>query len=238
MWSGPRNLSTTMMRSFSSRADCACIDEPFYAPWLKTTGAIHPMRDEILAAHPFDADQVIANLAHGIHKNRPLQYEKHMTHHLHPSYARDWFGDVIHAFLIRHPARVLASYAAKMDTVSLEAIGFPQQAEIFDHVATLYGKTPIVIDSDDILRDPSAMVQKLCMALDISFDPAMLTWPAGVHSADGAWATHWYGAVWQSTGFGNAPGPLPTVESDWSEVYEPAMAIYERLSAYRITSQN
>src|SRR5262249_9699853 len=157
MWSGPRNLSTALMRSFGARADTTCVDEPFYAAYLAQTGLDHPMRTEILAAHENDAAVVAATLPHGAHPH-PVFYPKHMTHHMIASMPRAWMAHVRHAFLIRHPARVLASYAKKMETVSLEAIAFPQQAELYEHASALTGKAPVVIDADDVLRDPRGML--------------------------------------------------------------------------------
>src|SRR5260221_14776170 len=54
MWSGPRNISTAMMRAFENRPDAAVVDEPFYAVYLARIGAEHPMRAEALASQPTD----------------------------------------------------------------------------------------------------------------------------------------------------------------------------------------
>lgn len=207
MWSGPRNLSTTMMRSFGARPDTACVDEPFYAAYLTATGLVHPMQSEILASQPADGRVVAEALVGGaVPGGKPVFYQKHMTHHMAPEIPRGWLGQVTNAFLIRDPARVLASYARKMEEVSLEAIGVPQQAELFDRVCQSLGSAPPVVDSDDILADPPGMLRALCAALGIAYTDAMLSWPAGRKPEDGVWAPHWYDAVWQSTGFG-APRP-------------------------------
>ncbi|MEL6112096.1 MAG: HAD family hydrolase [Pseudomonadota bacterium] len=232
MWSGPRNLSTAMMRSFSSRPDCQCIDEPFYAAWLKETGANHPMRAEILHHHETDPEAVSRTLAAGMPGDRPLHYEKHMTHHGGAALLDHNFHGVRHAFLIRHPARVLASYAAKMTDVSLAAIGFTQQSALFDRLRKETGKTPVVIDADAILRDPVRMLSALCAALDIPYLPAMLTWPAGPHPADGVWARHWYASIHASTGFGAPPGPLPAIAPAHETIAAEAQGIYDRLGVY------
>ncbi|MBN8607813.1 MAG: hypothetical protein J0L81_12930 [Caulobacterales bacterium] len=233
MWSGPRNLSTAMMRSFGARADTSCIDEPFYAAYLAITGLDHPMRDEIIAAHPTDPYAIATEMAAGAPAT-PIVYQKHMTHHMIADVPRDWMAYVTNAFLVRHPARVLASYARKMDEVSLEAIGFAQQAELFDQAAQRAGHAPVVVDSDDILRDPRGVLMALCAALGIPFDAAMLHWAPGPRAEDGVWAPHWYDAVWQSTGFADPPGPLPTLPLELVAVLEQALPIYERLSAHKI----
>ena len=233
MWSGPRNLSTAMMRSFGSRLDTTCVDEPFYAAFLTLTGADHPMRDDILAAHETDPHRVAADMISGASK-AAIVYQKHMTHHMVEGIPRDWMEQVTNAFLIRHPARVLASYARKMEAISLEAIGFSQQIELFEAARSLSGETPVVIDSDTILADPEAALKSLCTRLSIPFDPAMLAWQPGPKPEDGAWAPHWYDAVIASSGFGAPPGPLPDLPKHAQPVLEQALPIYERLADYAV----
>lgn len=231
MWSGPRNLSTAMMYAFGNRADCAVVDEPFYAVYLTRTGLTHPMRAEILAAQPDDPETVIQALTGPIPGNKPHFYQKHMCHHMIDSVPRDWIGGMRNVFLIRHPARVVASYSEKHDERTLEALGFVQQAEIFDTVA---GDNPIVIDSHDIRADPEGMLRRLCTALDLDWDPAMLHWPAGGHPSDGVWAPHWYGAVHRSTGFAGAEGALPDLTGEAAALAEAAMPYYRRLEAAKL----
>ena len=234
MWSGPRNMSTTMMRSFGARSDCQCVDEPFYAAYLKATGLQHPMSDEIFASQSSIPDEVIAELTGPIHSASSVFYQKHMTHHMVTHIPRDWMVACRNVFLIRHPARVIPSYARKMEKISLEAIGFPQQLSLFERAAELEGQTPLVIDSTDILRAPETKLRTLCAALNIEWQPAMLTWSAGPKPEDGAWAPHWYDAVWKSTGFAEAPGSLPEVPVEYQAIYEDALAIYEILAEHRL----
>lgn len=234
MWSGPRNMSTTMMRSFGARADTVCVDEPFYAAYLKLTGLKHPMSEEIFASQSSDPGCVAADMANSPDPEARVFYQKHMTHHMVAEIPRDWMAACRNVFLIRHPARVIPSYARKMDEVSLEAIGFPQQLSLFEQATRLEGRTPLVIDSTDILRDPPAMLEALCAALDLAWTEDMLSWAAGAKPEDGAWASHWYDAVWRSTGFGPAPGARPRVSEKLRHVYEPALEIYETLATHRL----
>ena len=222
MWSGPRNLSTAMMYAFGNRSDCIAVDEPLYAAYLAQTGLVHPMQDAILASQPTNAQDALMAL------NQPqtLQYEKHMTHHMLPTFSRDWLGDVKNAFLIRHPARVIASYQAKRESPTFDDLGFAQQLQLFE---TFGG---VVIDSADIRADPRQMLGKLCDALGILFDEAMLSWPCGPKDFDGVWADHWYGAVHNSTGFSGAEGPLPEVTKENAPLLERALPIYETLSKH------
>lgn len=226
MWSGPRNLSTAMMYAFGARDDFTVMDEPFYAAYLAATGADHPMADEIIAAHEADPERV--GLACGQVGATHL-YMKHMPHHMLEGFPMAWARDCVNVHLIRHPARVIASYAAKRDAPTLEDIGFVQQSRVFDQLGG------VVIDSTDIRADPQGMLRALCAAIDLPFDPAMLHWPAGARAEDGIWARHWYGAVHASTGIAGAEGPSPEVEPALRPLLDAALPYYLRLHARRLS---
>ncbi|WP_246036061.1 sulfotransferase [Aliishimia ponticola] len=228
MWSGPRNLSTAMMYSFGARAEFSVLDEPFYAAYLDATGLDHPMRAEILDTMETDPAVVAQQF-----QTKHSLYTKQMTHHILDGFPRDWFANARHAFLIRHPARVVASYAVKREAPTLDDIGFVQQCEIFEEVRAM-GTDPVVVDSFDIRQDPEATLRKLCTALGLDWDPAMLHWPAGGHQSDGVWAAHWYGAVHKSTGFADPEGPLPEIADDLKPLVDAAMPSYDRLAAFKI----
>jgi len=234
MWSGPRNLSTAMMYAFGARADCAVVDEPFYAAYLAKTGLDHPMRAEILAAQSQDPKQVADDLLRPIPGGKPHFYQKHMTQHMIDGVPRDWMADVVNVFLIRHPARVVASFNAKYDHPTLTDIGFVQQAALYDHTRAL-GGTPVVINSADIRRDPAKMLERLCSAIGLDWTSKMLHWPAGGHADDGVWASHWYGAVHGSTGFAPAEGALPDLTPEQARLADSAMPSYEKLTAQKLT---
>jgi hypothetical protein len=223
-----------MMYAFAARGDCAVWDEPFYAAYLAATGLDHPMREAIIAAGKRDPDMVAAACAGKIPQEQTLFYQKHMTVHMIPEFDRKWMRDVTNVFLIRHPARVVASYAKKREAPTLADIGFVQQAELFDAVSDRIGYPPPVIDSADILSKPKESLTKLCKALDIGFTEKMLSWPSGPKPYDGIWASHWYGAVHRSTGFEAAEGALPDLPDDYARLADAALKHYEELSAYRL----
>jgi hypothetical protein len=200
MWSGPRNISTAMMRAFENRGDCAVVDEPFYAHYLAQTGLDHPGRDEIVGAGETDWRRVVAALTQTAPMDRPLLYQKHMTHHMLPTIAHDWFARVTHVFLIRDPREVLTSYLKTRPHATADDIGVLQQAALYDEIASSLGAPP-VIDADDFLQRPEAHLRALCAHLGIDFTPRMLHWPAGPRDSDGIWAPYWYDAVVKSTGF-------------------------------------
>lgn len=226
MWSGPRNLSTAMMYAFGARADFSIMDEPFYAPYLAASGADHPMAAQIIAAHETDPAKVAQSC---LCDGTPHLYMKHMPHHMLSGFPIDWAEDCINIHLIRHPARVIASYAAKREAPTLEDIGFVQQADLYQRLGG------IVIDSTDIRARPEAMLRALCEAIGLVFDPSMLHWPAGPRVEDGIWARHWYGAVHRSTGIDGAEGPLPDVLPALQPVLDAALPFYSGLYQRRLS---
>ena len=235
MWSGPRNISTAMMRSFGARPDTAVIDEPFYAAYLAATGLEHPMRDEVLASQPRECSEVISQVLGRVPDDKPIWYQKHMAHHMLPGFGREWLANVRNAFLIRDPAAVLASYVQKRQTVELADIGIVQQRELFEREAQRLGTMPPVVASTDVLTNPAHVLTKLCVALGIPFTDAMLSWPAGRRDSDGVWAPAWYTAVEQSTCFA-APSASAKPESrlpdNLRRIADEARPHYEVLRAH------
>ena len=230
MWSGPRNLSTAMMYSFGARSDFAVVDEPFYAAYLRLTDLQHPMRNEIIGSQPTDPATVVDQLLGSIPAQKPHFYQKHMAQHMIDGVPRDWITQITNVFLIRHPARVAVSFSAKYENPTLADIGFVQQLELYEHLVA-QGHVPVVVDSADIRRDPATMLKRLCAAIDLPWDPAMLSWPAGGHPGDGVWASHWYASVHGSTGFAAAEGPLPSLDGPRGELVKAALPVYEKLRA-------
>lgn len=233
MWSGPRNLSTALMYSFGARPDFDVWDEPFYAAYLTRSGLAHPMRNEIVASGEPDPSAVARACAGSAPNGAAHFYQKHMCHHMLPGIDRGWFAAVSHVFLIRHPARVLASYDRKREAPTLDDIGFRQQQEIFEAVRAA-GAPAVVIDSADIRRAPEAMLRALCGAIGLAFDPAMLHWPTGGHPRDGVWAAHWYDAVHRSTGFAGPEGGLPDLPPELGAVCAQALPIYRELRPHAL----
>jgi hypothetical protein len=219
------------MYAFASRADCAVTDEPFYAAYLAATGIDHPMRNEVIASQPTDPEKVAQALTGPNPGGKPHWYQKHMTLHLIPAFDRSFLTGLTNAFLIRHPAQVIASYARKREAPTLADLGFVQQAELFDRVADLTGTLPPVISAEAIRADPRAALTRLCAALGLPFDPAMLSWAPGPKPQDGVWAPHWYGAVHRSTGFEAPEGPPPDLPPAYQRLADQAMPHYDRLAA-------
>ncbi|MEP6342647.1 MAG: HAD family hydrolase [Maricaulaceae bacterium] len=227
MWSGPRNLSTAMMRSFGSRADCTVWDEPFYAPFLLATGRDDPGRDKILAAHETDAKTVAKHCLQDT--GTDYYFQKHMPLHMLDGFPLCWAKEAKHFFLLRHPKRVIASYVKVRPEVTVEDVGFRAQRRLYDMLTDMTGTPPPVIHSEDILKNPKTALSALCAAIDIPFDAAMLSWEAGPKAEDGAWAPHWYGNVINSTGFAPFNPNIPMIAPQYDRLLSACENDYKAL---------
>jgi hypothetical protein len=233
MWSGPRNISTTMLRSFGARGDCAVSDEPFYGCFLQTTGADHPLREEVIAAMDCDWASVAKAMRGPAPGGQPVWYQKHMPHHMEGSISIADFPNHAHAFLIREPERVIASYGVKRGAAKFEDLGYARLLEYFEW-ARGQGLDPPVIDTSTFLTDPAAKLPVLCERLGIAWDPAMLRWEPGIHPEDGIWASHWYDQVAASSTFGPPPGALPVLNGAAAELAARCRPHYEAMQTYAI----
>jgi hypothetical protein len=239
MWSGPRNISTAMMRAWGNRADTTVIDEPFYAYYLERTGKKHPGAAEVIAQGETDWRKIVNQLTGPVPQSRHegpshIFFQKQMTHHLVPEIDREWIVDLTNCFLVRDPREVILSYIQKNPEPELEDLGFVQQCEVFNFVSAKTKSVPPVVDARDVLQNPERILRLLCDAIGVPFDAAMLSWPPGLRETDGIWAKHWYDDVARSTSFqpykpreGNVPDRL-------REIYEQCRECYERLYQHRL----
>ncbi len=230
MWSGPRTVSTAMMRAWENRPDTVVFDEPLYSFYLSSTGIDHPGRDEVIASQPTSWRAVVSSLASDpLPPGVTIAYAKHMTHHVLPSVDLAAFAPFRHAFLIRDPRSLLASYARVRSAPTVDDLGLRQQAWLFEE----FGGP--VIDSSDVLAAPEEALRALCAALGVPFSASMLSWPAGPRASDGVWAPHWYDSVWRSTGFvSRPPGPPPALDPSLAPLLEECLPYYEKLRKNKI----
>lgn len=233
MWSGPRNISTAMMRSFGNRSDCQAIDEPFYAYYLSKTGLEHPMRDEVIASQPTDWRQVVQNINRPRPAEKPLLYLKHMTQHILPEIGKESLLDHTHCFLIRSPRLVIASFAEKWSGVTADATGFKQQLSLFNYYKER-GAPVCIIEGEDIQKSPEAMIILLCEACGIPYTDRMLSWPPGRRPEDGVWGQHWYNAVEKSSGFAPFVEKEVTLNADLENLAQQLEPYYLEMKQQKI----
>jgi hypothetical protein len=234
MWSGPRNISTAMMRAWGNRADTAVIDEPFYAYYLERTGKKHPKAKEIIIRGETDWRKIVNQLTGSVPPGKQIFFQKQMTHHLLPEIDRKWIVDLTNCFLIRDPREVILSYIKKNPEPTLEDLGFVQQEKIFDFVREQTNSLPVVVDAKDVLENPERTLRLVCNAIGVKFDMAMLTWRPGLRDTDGIWAKHWYDDVARSTSFQPYKSREGAVPDGLKEIYDECRECYERLYQYRL----
>ena len=235
MWSGPRNISTALMRSWESRSDTFVIDEPFYAHYLSVTNVDHPGRDEIIQNGETDQSVVSKGLISDIDDSCSIYFQKHMTHHMIPSVGREWMKDVVNCFLIRDPKDMILSYTKVNSNLSMHLLGLEEQYELFEYVTKINGRAPPVVDSKDILLDPRETLRLLCEKIGVVFSEEMLSWSKGVRDTDGIWAKYWYDNVINSTGFNIYRKKDDDVPSKYLGLYDECIKIYDELAKHKIT---
>ena len=234
MWSGPRNISTAMMRAWENRLDTFVVDEPFYAHYLSKNRVEHPGREEVLLNGEIDSYKVSQGLVKDISNSHKVYYQKHMTHHLLDSVNRDWMKDVINCFLIRNPKDMIISYSKIHSDITRDLLGIEQQKEIFDYVQNFTGEVPPVIDAKDVLLNPRGVLTKFCNRIGIDFSEKMLNWPKGSRDTDGIWGKYWYNNVINSTGFNPYTVKNSEVPDEYKSIYKESLKLYEDLHYLRI----
>ena len=235
MWSGPRNISTAMMRAWGNRPDTFVTDEPLYAHYLKATLAPHPGADEVMAHYENDWRKVVAWISGPVPEGKPIWFQKHMAHHLLPHLELDWLNQLISCFLIREPRAMLTSLIAVTPNPSLPDTGLPQQVKLFERVRASTGKIPSVVDSRDLQNHPRPVLEKLCAAVGVEFTDTMLQWPSGPRATDGIWARHWYASVEQTTTFHPYQPKRAEVPAQFAGLLQDCEALYAQLYPHRIT---
>lgn len=238
MWSGPRNISTALMRSWGSRPDTAVVDEPLYGHYLRwlpeERRREHPGADETIAAMDGDWRLVTNTLLGPVPGNRPIWYQKHMAHHLTPGMDLDWIDGLTNCFLIRDPTAMIASFAKVIPNPTPEDLGLPQQVALFERIVRETRRIPAVVESSAVLKDPERMLNTLCEYIDVPFDRSMLAWESGRRSTDGVWASHWYTRVVESTGFALPNDEHPNPPEHLHDLIHECTKLEERLLKYAL----
>ena len=234
MWSGPRNISTAMMRSWGSRADTFVIAEPIYAYYLSQTDLDHPGREDVLKQGELDCDKVSNDLVSDTKGNCSIYYQKHITHHLLDSIEREWMKSVTNCFLIRNPKDMIISYSKVHPDLNMHLLGLEEQNEIFEYVSNMTGEVPPIIDSKDVLMNPRDILSQFCDRVGVVFSEEMLSWSRGARDTDGNWGKYWYKNVMNSTGFNEYKPKAEAVPIKYQELYEECLSLYKNLHDLRI----
>ncbi len=233
-WSGPRNISTAMMRAWENRPDTTVVDEPLYAHYLHATGVEHPGRDEVLASQPTVWREVVERLLGPVPGGHGVWYQKHMCHHLTAEVGLDWLDGLRNVLLIRDPHEVLLSLTKVFPDAGVADTGLPQQVRLYEHLVESTGTAPPVLDARDVLEQPRTMLALMCDAVGVAFDESMLSWPAGARETDGVWAPHWYASVEASTGWAPYRPRTEELPDDLRPVLEECRELYAALHAQRL----
>ena len=233
LWSGPRNISTALMRSFENRNDTNVIDEPFYAYYLKNTGLKHPMYKEIINIYETEKDKITKNLLN--EKYKKILLIKHMTHHINNNIDLDWIKKTKNFFLIRHPKKVINSYIKRNKLININDLGFIEQLKIFEYVKSFSKQNTVVINSTNLLNNPKIILNKLCNQMDIEFDQNMLKWPKGKRSSDGIWSIIWYQNVIKSSQFEKENNENIIIPKQYINILNECLKIYFKINKYSIS---
>ena len=234
MWSGPRNISTAMLRSWGNRADTDVIDEPFYAHYLDQTGYDHPGADKVIATYETDWQKIVKHVTGASPNNKPIWYQKHMTHHMLDHIDKSWMTQVTNCFLIREPRRMILSFAKVIPNPEVDQMGLKHQVDIFQYIRDATGEIPPVISARDVLQNPRKTLSKLCDAINIPFDEAMLEWEAGKRDTDGVWAEYWYKSVEKSTAFTAYEDDDTPIPEHLKSLLDECQDLYDQMAQYCI----
>lgn len=232
-WSGPRNISTALMRSWSSRKDTIVIDEPFYASYLHRTQLKHPFYDEIINKYPVNDQEIIKILTGSIPDNKNIWYQKHMAHHICNFDSLSWILKLQNCFIIRKPNHVINSYIKKNELKKTEELGYIQQFKLINFLIKNSADF-IVIDTESLLKNPEKILTLWCKHFGLNFNKSMLKWKKGYHPNDGIWAKHWYSNVIKSSSFGRLKNNNTDVNDFYLEIYEECMFYYNQMKKFEL----
>lgn len=223
--SGPRNISTALMYAFAQREDFKVLDEPFYGYYLSKASLAteHPSQQEIISSMLCEETKVLESIEN-IQKETNV-FVKGMAHHFlnsEPLYLLNW----VNIILVRHPKKLITSFSKVIPNPTLNDIGVKKASELFMYL-TKNNKTPLVIDSDELMKAPKNYLAEMCRRLEIPLSEKMLTWKTGGNPADGVWAKHWYNNVHKSSGFQKQTAIASEMPNHLQPLLEQAMPYYE-----------
>ncbi len=119
---------------------------------------------------------------------------------------RRFLAEARHAFLIRRPEEIAASWLALEHDMRIFDTGLRLVHELFVAVQTAGGHPPVVIDSDDLVANPSGTMAAYCAAVELPFIADALRWQPGPRP-EWARSARWHEDAAASRGFEAPAGP-------------------------------
>ncbi|TCC06324.1 sulfotransferase family protein [Kribbella soli] len=230
VWAVPRSRSTALARVMIERGDLEVVHEPF--SYLAAQGVYQLAGRELRSAR-----EILDVLLEQASAGRRF-FVKETTDYRYDDLLADerFAADLTHAFMIRHPADAIASHHAMNSRLTSSEAGFAYLAEILDQVRAGTGRTPIVIDGDDLVAEPDAMVEAFCRAVGLPHVPEALTWQPG---GQPVWeqTAAWHRDVEQSTGLSPRRRTYDVdaaTATRLQQLVDEQMPHYDRLAGYRL----
>jgi Sulfotransferase domain len=231
LWSVPRSGSTAFERMMAERGDHVVLSEPF-------SRAYYDGPEQQSTRFPVTApDATVASVAEEVLQAAEGErvFVKDMAYHARVGATPELLGRFTNTFLIRDPAWSIPSFAAHWPDFTDDELGFDAVEALVD---TTEQHGPVVLlDSDDLRQDPTAVIGAWCAAVGIPFDERALGWEPGLQRGWERWAD-WHEETARSSGFlPREPGPPPTVDDPRvADAIAVATPVYERLRAKRLRS--
>lgn len=221
------------------RGDMTCFHEPFGEWWYRGEGARWPrLRDDSPRIPGLTFESVWEDLKTAASEG-PV-FSKDFPHYIEHAWTDEFLSHFNHSFLIRDPAKVATSMYKHWPDFALKETAILEQRELFDRLTEQSGKPPPLIDSDDLLENPSGIVQAWCNAVGIQFLPEALSWAPGDREE-----VSWYDKGAWHANLRNSDGLKPQLRRyiDISEtpdrvkqIYETVLPHYLHMHAFRLTA--
>jgi len=230
LWSAPRSRSTAFFRSMVERRDLLALHEPLEG--LHFIGALE------IDGHTFTSPpELMAWLVENTSDRTVFLKETvNPPVHAHVLADRRFLAEAHHAFLIRRPDEIAASWFALEHDMRIIDTGLELLHELFVAVQNAGGHPPVVIDSQDLVAKPAATMAAYCAAVGLPFIADALNWQPGPRS-EWARSSRWHEDAAASSGFEAPTRPdrhgLAT-HPEVARFTERHTPFYEELCRYRL----
>jgi hypothetical protein len=174
MWAHPRALSTAFLRMMIERGDVCVIHEPLVT--LTDWNEVQAPGLDGGTATLRSPGEVLGHLAElGVDRTAffkdTLEY-RHQYLFDHP----EEIAGFRHTFIVRDPAKAIASHCLIKPEVACHEIGYDHQYDLFELAWRVSGERPVVIRAESLLAEPAETVAAYCQAVDLPYLPHALQW--------------------------------------------------------------